>query len=58
MLCWGLDLKLLELAYLVLDVLLVSSANELQVCHGTIAGRQDYQLSPILLIFRFVIVIV
>ena len=50
MLCGGLDFKLLELAYLVLDVLLVPSANELQVRRLAFAGRQDDQLPPILLI--------
>ena len=58
MLCRGLDLKLLELSHLVFDVLLVSAADELQVRHGAVAGRQDDQLSPILLTFLFPIVIV
>ena len=34
---------LLELPDLVLNILLVSSADELQVCNRAIAGRQDHQ---------------
>ena len=52
MLCRSLHVVLLQLPDPVLDVLRVSSADELQVRHRTVAGRHNDQ-SPFISVFFF-----